>query len=141
MNILRTTTAAVLAAAGLAAGLPAVAHAAPGDNTVLITVKNDSNYDFSRTRYRVTEGGWAVRPFKNISANDSDWFKTESDEDGGGTAGNITFRTGGGGEFTITWFNPVGAPNDFSCTTSSRLSCDEDITDNGSTAEVTFTIG
>ncbi|WP_436529779.1 hypothetical protein [Actinoplanes sp. HUAS TT8] len=141
MNIARTATAAVLATAGLAAGLPGVAHAQAGDNSVRITVVNDSSWDFSRTRYRVTEGGWDTRPFDAIEANSSDWFQTVSDEDGGGTAGNITFKTANGGQFTITWSNPVDSPNVFSCDTSSRLSCDQDIIDNSSTAEVTFTIG
>ncbi len=140
MNILRTATAALLATAGLGAGLPGIAQASAGDYSVRITVVNDSSHDFSRSRYRVTEGGWAVRPFANISAHDSDWFQTESDDDGG-TAGNITFRTSDGGQFTITWLNPVGAPNEFSCDPSSRLSCDTDISDNGMNAEVTFTIG
>ncbi|GIF04089.1 hypothetical protein [Actinoplanes siamensis] len=140
MNLLRIGTAAALATAGLAAGLPGVAQAKVGDHAVKITVVNDSSYDFTRARYRVTEGGWDVRPFKDISAGDSDWFRTVSDEEKGGTAGNITFRTEKG-EFTITWLNPYGAPNEFYCTTTAKLSCDDEVIDNSALAEVKFTIG
>lgn len=139
--ILRTAAATVLATAGLAIALPAVAHAETGDYSFLVVVKNETGQVFTMYRHRLGEGEWATNPATSISSSSSDTFQVQSKDDGDRASANIYYRTTSGQEILISINNVNGTKNYYWCGVPSDLSCDTTVDASGAHASFTFSIG
>ncbi|MFC7534328.1 hypothetical protein [Actinoplanes sp. GCM10030250] len=138
-SVLRTTTAAVLAAAAFATASPGVAHANAGDFSVKVTVENNTKESFDLLKYDVTEGDSTTEPNQTIAPSKSDFFKTESNWDQGGTAGSIKYQLTNGGYVVIYWSNPYEETNWYDCKVPNYMTCSWS-EDQDYHAEMTFSI-
>jgi len=118
----RTLAATVLAAATLGAGLPAVAHADPGDVSVSITVVNNTNKTLKLDDLHADEGAWVHYPAPNIAKSGSNFIKTESSDDEGDTAGFVRYKSAKA-VVEIRWENQYDGENSFSCKVPDSMIC------------------
>ncbi|MCU7729028.1 hypothetical protein ODJ79_35395 [Actinoplanes sp. KI2] len=123
-TVLRAACATALATGVLAAGLPGIAAAAPaavGNFRVSVVVKNHTDMVLTLSDFEVTEGQWTDDPPDTIADGGTGRMETRSLAVGG-TSGSATFSSDDG-DIVISWIDPPGAANVFTCTAPSELSC------------------
>nr|BFE73408.1 hypothetical protein GCM10020092_067090 [Actinoplanes digitatis] len=121
-SMMRTTSAAVLAATTFAAVLPGIANAAPSaafnwdERSVSVKVNNQTDLRLSRDEHSVDRGFWTKEPPKSIGKGMKAAFGTVSAEYSDGTEGTVTYATEWG-PVNFYWRNPDSGDTKYTCDT------------------------